>query len=513
MSRPPSTDRRTSPGKALAIIPLVLVAAACLLFGGWWFFSGAGAEEPLELVTTTVFSGPYEHVITEQGTVENANSIELQCEVKSRGGSGGGSTIISVLPEGTQVQPGDVVVQLDASGLEQERLTQLIVVAGQKALLAQAENNLSAAQIARREYEKGTFSAEESLLIADEYVAQKTLSTAESSLEQAKRLYSRAIVTMKQVEAADFAVQDAKNRHAAIQTKLRSLREHTREKMLKTFDSAIATAMADVSAQRAKLSLEELKLKEIEDQIAKCTIRAPVAGEVVHANEFDSNNGVIEADFLVQAGAIVRERQPIVRLPSSTDMQVRASVSQARVTRVRPGMPVTIRIDALKEDAIRGEVVKINPYPDPAGWSSGNIKKYATFVKVFDPPPGFKSGMNAEVRIHIEQKPEALQIPVQALAQHQGRYFSLVQTSHTYETREVAIGSTNDKVATIESGLEEGDIVVMSPRRAAHLLELPPLGSREPSTVAGTPRPTPNTAAHSGKKRDPGGPAEPAGGE
>jgi hypothetical protein len=158
------------------------------------------------------------------------------------------------------------------------------------------------------------------------------------------------------------------------------------------------------------------------------------------------------------------------------------------VTLVKPGMPVTIRVDALKEHLIQGEVTKVNAYADPTTWSSGNIKRYATFIKVHDPPIGLRSGMNAEVRIHIQQSDDALQVPVQALAQHQGRYFSLVKAGERFETREVTIGSTNDKVATIAGGLKEGDVVVLNPRRAGNLLELPnlpPAGSQIAKTTSG----------------------------
>jgi len=469
-----------------------LVAAAGLAFGGWWFYGRKSAELGPKLITTTVERRPYEFIVTELGSVENAATVELKCEVKSRGGGGGergggGITIISVTPEGTHVEPGDIVVELDSSSLEQERTTQLISVTGQKALHVQAENKLAAAQIARREYEFGIFVSEERLLIADAYVAQQTMSTAEAGLEQARRLFNRAIINAKQVEASIFAVEDARNRLIAAEAKLKNLREFTRDKMLKTFDSDIATASADVSAQEAKLTLEERKLREIEEQIAKCTIRAPVAGEVVHANEYDSNNGNVQADFVVTAGAAVRERQPIIRIPSSKEMQVRATVNQARVTLVKAGMPVTIRVDALKDQLIHGEVVKVNPYADPGSWSSGNIKRYATFVRVPNPPPGLRSGMNAEVRIHIEQEPDALQVPVQALTQHEGRFYGLVQHGENYETREVTIRSTNDKVATIGSGLSQGDIVVMNPRRAGDLLDLPELPSGA-SQIAKAPR-------------------------
>jgi HlyD family secretion protein len=490
--------RRRGFVRTIAMASVVLTAG--LAFGGWWFYGPANGELGPTLITTTVARRPYEFVISEQGTVESATSVELKCEVKSRGV--GGVTIITVAPEGSHVEPGDIVVELDASALEQERTGQLILVTGQKALFIQAQNKHAAAQIARREYDLGTFVSEESLLMADAYLAQQTLSNAEASLESSKRLFTRTIITAKQVESAMFAVEDARKRLAVPVTKLKNLREFTREKMLKTFDSDIATAAADVVAQQAKLGLEEHKLQQIEEQIAKCTIRAPVAGEVVHANEYDSNNGNIEADFVVMAGAAVRERQPIIRIPNSQEMQVRATVNQARVTLVQPGMPVTIRVDALKDELIRGEVVKVNPYADPSGWSSGNIKKYATFVKITDPPPGLRSGMVAEVRIHIEEQPDALQVPVQALTQHAGRFFSLVQHGEDHETREVTISSTNDKVATIARGLQEGDIVVMNPRRAGNLLELPAVNA---STAKITPASHPAGIDGDGASGTPGG--------
>jgi hypothetical protein len=50
----------------------------------------------------------------------------------------------------------------------------------------------------------------------------------------------------------------------------------------------------------------------------------------------------------------------------------------------------------------------------------------------------------------------------------------------TFGDIQVKIGSTNDKVATIESGLKDGDEVVMNPRSAGSLLKLPNLPDATP---------------------------------
>src|SRR5262249_51940959 len=156
------------------------------------------------------------------------------------------------------------------------------------------------------------------------------------------------------------------------------------------------------------------------------------------------------------------ERQVIIWLPDANAMQVNATVNEARVTQIRPGMPVSIRLDALEDEILEGEVTKINPFAEPGSHWGGGINKYATTIKIKNPPRELRVGMNAEAWIHVEQLPEALQLPVQALAESQGHYFSLVRNGDSFETREVEIGSTNDQVATIERGLLEGDEVVIN---------------------------------------------------
>jgi hypothetical protein len=193
-------------------------------------------------------------------------------------------------------------------------------------------------------------------------------------------------------------------------------------------------------------------------------------------------------------------------------------VNEARVTLVRPGLPVTIRVDALKEEILEGVVTKVNQYAEPSSYSSGSIKRYGTFVKILNPPPELRVGMNAEVRIHVERKSNALQVPVQALAEVKNHFFALLKNGDQYKMVEVDIGSTNDKVATIDSGLKEGDQVVMNPRSAGKLFELPNLPDPQPKDFkdvernASAPVTTLATAPGPGAGKG-GGPGGPGGGK
>jgi HlyD family secretion protein len=508
-----SSSRRRRGNTILFAVGSIAVLAV-LSLTGWWMFGGGGNDELLDLLTTEVSYGPYDFVVIEQGTVESATNTELRCQVRSRGGGGGSSgggsslggsstTIMDVVPEGTIVKEGDIVVELDSSGLLLEENSQKIQVSNRESLLAQAQNALKAAEIAKTEYLEGIYISNEKLVKSEQFVAEQAYRTAEQAVKSAKSLLEKNIITALQLESAEVGQENAKNQLENANTKLNTLRNLTKQKELTVLDANISSAQANVKAMQASMQLEQDKLKDIQDQITKCTIRATASGQVVYANETDSFRSSSSNQFVVTPGAMVRERQVIIRLPNANDMQVKATVNEARVTLIRAGLPVSIRVDALKDEVVEGEVTKVNQYAEAGGFSTGNIKRYATIVKIKNPPPELRVGMNAEVRIHVERKPNALQVPVQALAELKGHYFTLAKNGDTYETREVKIGSTNDKVATIESGLKEGDEVVMNPRSAGALLKLPSLP--DVSTVV-TEEIKRNDPADSLVKAGPGGP-------
>jgi len=510
-------------GNTFTFSLVALVVVSGLAFAGWWFLGrGTGDTTPVFL-TNTVVEGAYDYVVIEQGAVESATNTELRCEVRSRSGGGGGggggpggggggtggssTTIIDVVPEGTMVKEGDLVVELDDSALKLEQNGQEIQVSNRRLLLAQAKNKLNAAMIVKKEYLQGVFVDQEKLIKSEVFKAEQTLRTAEQGLKSAKELAAKNIITGLQLEAAQFVVDDAKNLKDAAENRLKTLRELTKERTVSDHDANIKSAEADVEAQELSLKLELEKLQDIQDQIKKCKIYAAKPGQVVYANEYDMWRSSSSSQFVVTPGAMVRERQVIIRLPNADDMQIKATVNEARVTLIRPGLPVTIRVDALKDTVIEGVVTKVNQYAEPSGRSTATIKKYATLIKILNPVPELRVGMNAEVRIHVERKPSALQVPVQALAEVKGHYFTLVWNGDDYETREVKIGSSNDKVATIESGLSKNEVVVMNPRSAGSILKLPAIADPAPIVDGEIRRNAP------GEVRLAGGPGEGKGGK
>ena len=98
-------------------------------------------------------------------------------------------------------------------------------------------------------------------------------------------------------------------------------------------------------------------------------------------------------------------------------------------------------------------------------------------VQVVDPPAGMRPGMTAKVAIRVETIPGALQVPVQAVMERDGKHYCLVRSGAAIAPRHVTLGSTNEKFLVVRSGLSANDEVLMNPK--AHLGNLP-LPAAEP---------------------------------
>lgn len=485
----------------------VLVVVFLIVAGILVLFSRGADDSEVVTITEAATRGPFIHEVLERGEIESSSNVEIRCEVKSR--NSGGTAILEVVSEGTWVEESDVLVRLDSSALEQDLVQQQIVSNTSEALLIQAQNEFEAAQIARQEYIEGTYHQTEQEILGEILLAEENLRRATQNAKHSERLAAKGYVTALQLEGDKFAVREAESNLLTGRTKLRVLQEYTKRKTLKELDSNIKTSEAKWKSEQSSHQLELDKLKDIEEQIKKCVIVAPQSGQVVHANRQSSRS---QGEFIVEPGALVRERQAIIRLPDPKQMQVKAKINEARVTLVKQGMPVQIRLDAFGDQALSGEVVHVNEYPEPTSWFGSQVKEYATFIKIFDPPANIRPGLTAEARITVNRLDDVLKIPVQGLYEHGSDLYCMLQTANGWDAKPVEIGATNDKFAVIKNGLDAGDTVSLDPRKLVSEVDLPEIVESVEETVVAENRANENRdSAESGAKppvvaqRGPGG--------
>ena len=152
--------------------------------------------------------------------------------------------ILEIVPAGTVVKPGDILIKFDGSALEAERTSQQIIASNSEALVIQSKNAYETQPIARKEYLEGTFNQEEQLIESEVFVAEENLRRAGKYARYSEKLAARGFVTEQQLEADKFAVDKSQKDLEAAKTKLKVLREFTKLKMLKQLDADIATAEA-----------------------------------------------------------------------------------------------------------------------------------------------------------------------------------------------------------------------------------------------------------------------------
>jgi hypothetical protein len=142
------------------------------------------------------------------------------------------------------------------------RSTPQINTEPQERRVAQAKSELAAAQLARDEYLSGTFVQEEKRLLAEIFVAEQNLLSAERGVQSAKRLLEKGIVTVKQIERSQAVAENARQILDFWQKNLETLRKYTRPRIIQDCDNAIATAKAALLEEEGRLADQRIALGE-----------------------------------------------------------------------------------------------------------------------------------------------------------------------------------------------------------------------------------------------------------
>jgi len=165
----------------------------------------------------------------------------------------------------------------------------------------------------------------------------------------------------------------------------------------------------------------------------------------------------------IAEGVAVRDRQKILSIPDLKHMQVQISVHESVVNQIRPGLPVTVRLDAFPDRHYDGEVESVSVLPDQGSWYSSDTKVYKTIIKINEEVDQLKPGMTAAAELHIDHLYDVLCIPVQALVQRGEETWCYAAQNGRVRRQPVELGQTNDKFVEVCAGLQEGDTVILNP--------------------------------------------------
>ncbi len=274
---------------------------------------------------------------------------------------------------------------------------------------------------------------------ADSVVARAALENAESALQRAEQLYEQQALTQEEVENARLAR---------------------------------STVFAQlISAQRA---LEDARIAFVQTEV-----RAPSAG-VILSRAVEVGSVIASASRDVGGGAI------LLRMASLDTVEVRSLVDESDIGRIKPGMPVSITVDAFPNRRFEGEVLRIGA----EAVLEQNVTTFPVLVRIRNQERLLKPGMNADVDVRITEVLDTPAVPNTALRDPsdvasvsemigvpadsldaQSRALELgdrdlvVFTVSNGIVRLAAVrtGLTDFDYSAVESGLEVGDSVLILP--------------------------------------------------
>lgn len=420
---------------------------------------------------TTMFAGPTADVITyvvkpanlpvtvvERGNLESSKNEDVYCKVE-----GVGTTIISIVPEGTRVTKGQLVCELDAAALKDQLTNQVITTKGADAAYQNAKLTREVAEIGVTEYIEGIYKQDYATVEGEIKLAEADLKRAEDRLEWSDQMLVKGYVSLGQNISDKLTLQRAKFTLEQAQTKRNVLEKYTKEKTIKELKSEVEKARSDELAKQATWDLEKSKEEKLNRQIANCRILAPNDGLVVYAND-PGRGGMGQTTPQIEEGATIRERQKIFSLPDTTKMQVNTKVHESMIDRITPGLRARIKVDAFADQTLPGSVIDIAPLPDPNNFFSSDVKVYTTHITIEKGLPGLRPGMTAQVEILVNELTNILSVPVQAVLQFKNKdHIAVRRADGGFDFREVKLGTSNDKLVEVKSGVAANEQVALNP--------------------------------------------------
>ncbi|HXJ10705.1 MAG TPA: efflux RND transporter periplasmic adaptor subunit [Candidatus Limnocylindrales bacterium] len=274
-----------------------------------------------------------------------------------------------------------------------------------------------------------------------------------------------------QAAIADFEVQ---LRNAEIE--LRRTQQLVKEgvQTQQALDSALTTAdslRAKINLAKQQVAASEARIREQQQSVDNCTIRAPYAGIVVSK---DAQVGEMVSPVSAGGGFTRTGIATIVDLHSN---EIEVDVSESYIAKVQTNQPVTAILDAYPDWNIPAKVRTVIPTADR---QKATVKVRISFtddshVHLIDPAtqPRILPDMGVKVTFLEEEKPKAAAdkseagvpvvalVPQAAIHQDNSSKFVFVVKGDSVERRAVSLGAVRGTDVEILAGLQPDSVVVV----------------------------------------------------
>jgi macrolide-specific efflux system membrane fusion protein len=292
-----------------------------------------------------------------------------------------------------------------------------------------------------------------------------TLFMARVDASRAQLRYQRAQLRDREAQLTLAESQYARQKNLLAE-------EATTTESLQNAEATLRSARAQIDMLKAQIEQTESSLRADEANLNYARIFAPMSGTVVSitARQGQTLNANQQAPI-------------ILRIADLSTMTVQTQVSEADVSRLRPGMEVYFTTLGGKERRWYGTLSRIEPTPTV----QNNVVLYNALFDVDNASRALMTQMTAQVFFVVAAAKDALLLPMSALAFDTARRtpagngtprprpdggarratVQVVGDGGGISAREVTVGVSNRIQAQIVSGLTEGERVMSVAAQAA----------------------------------------------
>jgi HlyD family secretion protein len=397
--QPKSGRNRRIVGGAAVFLLLVLAWLAVPVVKRW---ADVSVTVPLErLRIAAVTRGDLVRDVSVQGRVVAAVSPTLYAPAPG--------TITLEVEAGSAVTVGQVLAIVDSPELENE-LQQAL------STLQQQSVELDRQRIESRQL------ALEKRKAAD--LARVALIAAEREKRRADRAKEKSVIPEADYEKAQDDLQNAElaHQHAIADADL--------------FDERLAF---ELRAAELALQRQQLRVDELQRQVDGLSLRSPVDG--------------IVGDLLVDQKAAVSRDLPVMAVVDLARFEIDAQIPESYADDLALGMVAEVNVGG---NLYAGQLVAVSPEI-----VANQVSTRIRFAG--DQPSNLRQNQRLMTRVLIEERPDVLMLQRgQFLDSGGGRIAYVLDGKGLAHRRPITVGARSLSAVQIESGLEEGDSVVIS---------------------------------------------------
>ena len=395
---------------ALGALVIVIAGAAVAMT------SGGGAVP--SVTTVDVTHGDFVDYLQIRGDIRPAKSIVLAAPLQS----GGDLQIVKLVKNGATVKKRDLVVEFDATTLEQR--------------LAERKSDLKSAE------------GEIEQLVAQQKINQEerktTLMKARYDVDRAKLdLGKRDLISEVEYQEAKLALADAEQKLKEVEAK---------------DASTLAGAEADLVAKRRKRDKAQFDVDRTQASIDALHLRAPADGTVNILENPRTSSMFGGGGVEFREGDRAWAGASILELPDLSSIHLEARLDESDRGRLKVAQQAVVKIEAVpgKDFAARVDLISVLARVDfSSGWPP--VRNFDLGLVLDNPDPRIRPGMTATARIAADRLPNTTIVPSEAIFQKDGRPVVYRLHGSKFDEQTIEIARRGREQAAVAGGVTPGD--------------------------------------------------------